>query len=91
VYNYHALVPYKFDGVSGVQDGFESFAYNVKRIFSYFRQHKKDTLGKDYEKIDNHVLQNDGRKDTFDYLVAMGVIYREEHLYKVNKDRMKEC
>ena len=91
VYNFHALVPYKFSGVMETQDGFDSFAYNIKRIFSYFRQHKKDTLGKDWEKIDNHVVQNEGRKKTFEYLLDLGVIYREEHLYKVNKEKMKEC
>lgn len=91
VYSFHMLVPYKFNGVLESQDGFDSFAYNIKRIFSYFRQHKKDTLGKDYEKIDNHVVQNEGRKKTFAYLVDLGIIYREEHLYKVNKEKMKDC
>jgi hypothetical protein len=91
MYSYHTLAPYKFDGTVSSQDGFESFAYNIKRIFSYFRQHKKDTLGKDYEKIDNHVLQNEGRQKTFDYLLGKSVIYREDHLYKVNKEKMKEC
>ena len=91
VYNFHVLAPYKFSGVVETQDGFDSFAYNIKRIFSYFRQHKKDTLGKDWEKIDNHVVQNEGRKKAFEYLLDLGVIYREEHLYKVNKEKMKEC
>ena len=89
MYYYHALVPYKFDDVLGTAEGFDTFSFNIKRIFSYFRQHKKDTLGKDYEKIDNHVVQNAGRKKTFDYLQHLGIIYREEHLYKVNKDKMK--
>ena len=91
VYNFHVLTPYKFSGVMETQDGFDSFAYNIKRIFSYFRQHKKDTLGKDWEKIDNHVVQNEGRKKTFDYLLDIGIIYREDHLYKVDKEKMKEC
>jgi hypothetical protein len=91
VYNFHMLTPHKFSGVIETQDGFDSFAYNIKKIFSYFRQHKKDTLGKDWEKIDNHVIQNEGRKKTFEYLLGLGIIYREEHLYKVNKEKMKEC
>ncbi len=90
-YNFHTLVPHKFSGILETQDGFDSFAYNIKRIFSYFRQHKKDTLGKDWEKIDNHVVQNAGRKKTFEYLLELGIVYREEHLYKVNKEKMKEC
>ena len=91
IYNYHTLIPHKFEGAFGTQGEFDSFAYNIKRIFSYFRQHKKDTLGKDYEKIDNHVVQNEGRKKAFDYMVDLGVIYREDHLYKVDKEKMKEC
>ena len=91
VYNFHMLIPHKFVSVGDAQDQFDSFAYNIKRIFSYFRQHKKDTLGKDYEKIDNHVVQNEERKNIFAYLLDLGVIYREAHLYKVNKEKMKDC
>lgn len=41
IYVYHALAPYKVDNVALAQSGADSFSYNVRKIFSYFRQHKK--------------------------------------------------
>ena len=85
-----SLIQYKFDREKTDQN-FDLFVFNIKRIFSYFRQHRKDTLGKDHEKIDNHVVANPLRKSIFKYLCAEGVIYKEGHLYKVNKEIMKSA
>ena len=80
---------YRFDDASSIDD--LKFAHAVRCIMVEFRTHRKDTLGKDAERVDNVVVgSNPIKKKVLNYLKARGVIYRQEHLYKVNLNEMQK-
>lgn len=69
----------------------EVFVHHLHTIFSKFRTHKKDMPAKDAEFIDFVVIaSNPIKKRVFDFLIKKEIVFRSEHLYKLNLDKMSE-
>lgn len=78
---------YTFDDTDTVD--IYRFIHALRKIMSSFRTHKKDMPAKDAEKIDFLVVAGDNlKKKVLEFLIDNGVVFREEHLYKVNLERM---
>ena len=87
---YYKLIRYKFDFKKPIKDNPLGFVHTLHTIIREFRSHGKDTLGKDADKIDNVVIsKSEDKKMVLEYLKNKNVIYKENHLYKINLDVMK--
>lgn len=90
VNDFYRLVAYKYNLNDKSKIDIVKFTYALRSIFVEFRTHKKDTMAKDVQKLDNVILKNNElNKIVFEYLFSKGIIYRDEHLYKVDMDKMK--
>lgn len=90
--DFYKLIPYRFDLNSINTNGnieLIKFANALRNIMIEFRTHRKDTLAKDAERIDNVTIGNSEiKKLVFLFLLEKQIVYREEHLYKINMERM---
>lgn len=90
--DYYRFIPYKttfkdFDDVVDIK----RVLYAMRCILIEFRTHKKDTMAKDAERIDNVTVGSSIlKKKVLDFLKYYGVIFKEDHLYKVNIAKMQE-
>lgn len=85
------LVRYNYNFENSSDIDIVRFSYALKCIFFEFRTHKKDTLAKDAERIDNVIVGgNFVKQKVIEYLKNQEVIYRSDHLYKINTDKMQE-
>ena len=88
--NYYRLVPYKYDFNDTSNVDATKLIYAMRCILMEFRTHKKDTLAKDAERINNVVVGNNKfKKEVLDYLKYKNIIYSYKHLYKVDTDNMQ--
>jgi len=68
-----------------------TFIYYLRKIFSYFRTHKKDMPARDAEKIDYVVVAESPIKSSiFNFLKDKSIIFRQAHLYKINMEKLAE-
>ena len=60
----------------------------LRSIIIEFRSHSKDTIAKDAERIDNVVIGRNTKDNlkarVLNQLLDLGIIYRKDHLYKVD-------
>lgn len=64
----------------------------MRCIMMEFRTHKKDTLAKDWERIDNVTIgSNPFKQKVLRYMKEKGIIYKHEHLYKVDTGKMQQA
>lgn len=80
----------RFDFAGNNSDNIVSFMYQLNRIFLYFRSHSKDTPAKMADKYDRIILKSEFRRDIFNFMLSLGIIYREGHLYKMNIDNLSK-
>lgn len=89
--HYYKLIQYKYDFENLKDDGLDNFSHAIKAILIEFRSHKKDTLAKDSERIRNVTVGNSIIKNkVLKYLLKYGILYEEEHLFKVNIEKSRE-
>ena len=89
--HYYKLIQYKYDFENLKDDGLDKFSHAIKSILIEFRSHKKDTLAKDSERIRNVTVGNSIIKNkVLRYLLKYGILYEEEHLFKVNIEKSRE-
>lgn len=89
--DFYRLVTYKynFDDPSDVD--ITKFTHAMRCIMMEFRTHKKDTLAKDRERIDNVTVgSNLLKRQVLEYLKHAGIIYKSAHLYKVDTEKMQK-
>ena len=90
VNDFYRLVAYKYNLNDKSKIDIVKFTYSLRSIFVEFRTHKKDTMAKDAQRLDNVILKNNElNKIVFDYLFSKGIVYRDDHLYKVDMNKMK--
>lgn len=91
IFNFPKLVKYKESLSTTEKLDIYSFVHNLRRIFSNFRTHKKDMPARDAEKIDFVIIgDNEIRQNIFKFLIEKNIIFREEHLYKINLNNMSD-
>ena len=89
--HFYELHAYKIKYSNNEDINIDKFIYVLATIFREFRQHRKDTLAKEVNRINNVVIgKNELHKSILEYLLSTNVLYREEYLYKVNKDNLKK-
>ena len=88
---FYRLIPYKYDLNNETEIDPIKFVNALRIITSEFRTHKKDTLGKDAERIDNVTVgSSDLKRKVFSYLISKGIVYKSGHLYKIDMSKMDE-
>ncbi len=89
---YYRLVPYKYDFTNPSTVDITKFTHAMRCIMMEFRTHKKDTLAKDWERIDNVTVgSNPFKQKVLKYMKEKEIIYKYEHLYKVNTGKMQQA
>lgn len=89
--SYYRLIPYKYSLNDASDSDITKFIHSMRCIMMEFRTHKKDTLAKDAERIDNVTIGNNVYKmGVLKYLKDREIIYKEHHLYKVDTKMMQE-
>ena len=90
--DYYRLVPYKYDFDNPSTVDITKFTHAMRCIMMEFRTHKKDTLAKDWERIDNVTVgSNPFKQKVLQYMKEKGIIYKHEHLYKVDTGKMQQA
>ena len=91
---FYKLLAYKDENVLNVtEDGFESFAAVVRRIFTCLRCHSKDTPARKVDFIDNRIIGvSDKKKKILGFLLSEKILYTDEQdwLYKLDIDRLSD-
>ena len=88
--NYHRLIPYKYNFEDDSTIDIMKFTYAIRTIFIEFRTHRKDTLAKDAERIDNITVGNNlFKRKILNFLKYKKIVYRDKHLYKINIPNMQ--
>ena len=88
---YFRLIPYEYDFEDTSSIDITKFTHAMRCILIEFRTHKKDTPAKDAERIENVVVGGSPiKRSILDYMIERGVIYRAEHLYKVELATMQK-
>ncbi len=89
--DYYRLIQYNYDFEDTSNIDITKFTYAMRCILIEFRTHKKDTLAKDSERIDNVTVGNNIlKRQVLDFMKSKEIIYNSAHLYKVNTTRMQE-
>ncbi len=87
---YYKLLGYKYDLEDTNSFDKMKFLHLLKHILFEFRTHRKDMLGKSAERIDNVTIGSSKEKrKIFDYLNDRGIVFKSEHLYKINEKKMQ--
>lgn len=90
--DYYRLVPYKYDFDNPSTVDITKFTHGMRCIMMEFRTHKKDTLAKDWERIDNVTVgSNPFKQKVLQYMKEKGIIYKYEHLYKIDTGKMQQA
>ncbi|MGN0710511.1 MAG: hypothetical protein ACI4LO_02030 [Anaerovoracaceae bacterium] len=88
---FYKLVQYSYNFESDSDDSILKFTYALRNILLEFRTHKKDTLAKDAERINNVTVgDNPLKKSIFEYLKEKEIVYRDGHLYKIDTNKMQK-
>lgn len=89
--DYYKFIPYKFVFKDSEDIDIKRVLYAMRCILIEFRTHKKDTMAKDAERIDNVTVGgNSLKKKVLEFFKDYGVIFRSGHLYKINIQKMQE-
>lgn len=89
--DFYRLVSYKYDFDDPSDIDITKFVHAMRCIMMEFRTHRKDTLAKDWERIDNVTIGNNPlKKQVLNYLKNNGIIYKSAHLYKVDTEKMQK-
>lgn len=90
--DYYRLVPYKYDFDNPSTVDITKFTHALRCIMMEFRTHKKDTLAKDWERIDNVTVgSNPFKQKVLQYMKEREIIYKQNHLYKVDQGKMQQA
>ena len=88
--SYYKLLPYSFDFEDNSNIDITKFLYALRCILVEFRSHRKDTLAKTAERIEQVVVGKSVIKRlVLEYLMFCKIVYPSEHLYKINEDIMQ--
>lgn len=91
---FYKLLAYKDENALNIiDDGFDSFAAVVRRIFGCLRCHSKDTPARKMDFINNRIIGINGKKkEILDFLLSEKILYTDEQdwLYKLDIDRLSE-
>lgn len=88
--NYYKLFPYFYELDKDNDVDITRFMHAMRCILIEFRTHRKDTLAKDAERIENVTVANSPlKRSVLEFMKYKGIIYKEGHLYKVNLDNMQ--
>lgn len=89
--DYYKFIPYKFTFKDSEDIDIKRVLYAMRCILIEFRTHKKDTMAKDAERIDNVTVGgNFLKKKVLEFFIDYGVIFKAGHLYKINIQKMQE-
>lgn len=89
---YYRLIPYKYDFDDSSTVDTTKFVHAMRCIMMEFRTHKKDTLAKDAERIDNVTVgRSVFKQQILDYMKSKGIVYKYEHLYKIDTEKMQQA
>lgn len=89
--NYYRLLPYSYDFEDTSSCDIIKFIHALRCILIEFRAHRKDSLAKSAERIENVTVGNSTiKRQVLNYMKDCGIIYSSEHLYKINEARMQE-
>lgn len=87
---YAYLVGYRYDFEKKDNLDITKFIYALRCILMEFRTHKKDTLAKTAERIENVIVGgSEIKQSVFEYLKYSGIIYLDAHLFKINEGMLK--
>ena len=90
--DFYKLIPYKFNFDSTDKVEPVKFANALRMIMFEFRTHKKDTLAKDADRIDNVIVgSSEFKKSVLEFLLYKKIVFRAEHLYKIDLERMNNA
>ena len=88
---YSHLVGYKYDFEETDDLDIMKFIYALRCILMEFRAHKKDTLAKTTERIENVIVGGSKIKQkVLEYLKYSGIVYPSAHLLKINEEMLKK-
>lgn len=88
---YYRFLQYKYDIQDESNLDITKFVHALRCILVEFRTHKKDTLAKTAERVENVTVGSSKlKRKVLEYLKNTGIIYTSGHLYKVNQDKMQE-
>lgn len=88
--DYYKFLQYKYDIQDESNLDITKFVHALRCILVEFRTHKKDTLAKTAERIENVTVGSSKlKRKVLDFLKRTGIIYTSGHLYKVNEEKMQ--
>lgn len=88
--DYYRLIPYEYNFEDTADIDITKFTYAMRSIMIEFRTHKKDTLAKDAERIENVTVGSSTLKSkVLQYMKERQIIYRAAHLYKIDIGKMQ--
>ena len=88
--NYYKFIPYSYELEKSDDVDITKFMHAMRCILIEFRTHRKDTLGKDAERIENVTVANSQlKRSVLEYMKDKKIIYKDGHLYKVNLTEMQ--
>ena len=88
--SYYKFIPYKYDFEDISDFDITKFIHALRCILVEFRTHKKDTLGKTADRIENVTVGNSEiKRNVLNYLKDLEIIYKSGHLYKINEEKMQ--
>ena len=89
--SFFKLLPYNYDFEDVSDFDITRFVHALRCVLVEFRTHKKDTLAKTAERIENVTVGGSViKRQVLDYLKYCGIIYSSAHLYKINETIMQE-
>lgn len=87
---YYKLIPYIYELEKSDNVDITRFMHAMHCILIEFRTHRKDTLGKDAERIENVTVANSQlKRAVLEFMKENNIIFKDGHLYKVNLEKMQ--
>lgn len=89
--SYYKLIQYRYDFEDASGFDIIKFIHAMRCILVEFRTHRKDMLAKTAERIDYVTVGSSQiKKEVLNYLKYCGIIYKADHLYKIDESRLQE-
>lgn len=89
--SFYSLIKYKYDFENNNTCDIVQFIHALRSILIEFRTHRKDTLAKTADRIENVVVGNSKlKREVLNYMKNTGIIYSSAHLYKIDEDKMQK-
>jgi len=89
--NYYKLIQYHYDFEDKSDFDIIKFIHAMRCILVEFRTHGKDMLAKTAERIEYVTVgSSEIKRQVLDYLKYCEIIYKADHLYKINEDKLQK-